>query len=118
MTDPFKGPIQNEYKPEIGIPHSNRKWNQFHAVICVRCAALRTKRRQHQKQRRLMMVTIVNCKSGTNVMHKCLNYIHIAQPYIAQGSHTGPWLFALCANFAFLHYQLYTLLFLLSILYS
>ena len=38
MTAPFKSPIQNEPKPEIGIRHYNRK-SSPHGNLCV---ALRT----------------------------------------------------------------------------
>ena len=58
MTAPFKGPIQNETTPEIGIVHYNRKWNRLHMVICVWHCALQ-KRRQQTKQRRQQIIVVV-----------------------------------------------------------
>ena len=48
MPAHFKGPIKNEAKPEIGIPHYNGKWNHVHMVICARHCVLQ-QRRQQQK---------------------------------------------------------------------
>ena len=34
MTAHFKGPIQNEPRPEIGTQIYNRKWNHVHCRVC------------------------------------------------------------------------------------
>ena len=43
MTSPFKGSMQNEPKPELGISHCNRKWKHPCKVFCVRHCAVKTK---------------------------------------------------------------------------
>ena len=46
MTAPFKGSMQNEPKPELGISHCNRKWKHPRKVICVRHCAVQQRRQQ------------------------------------------------------------------------